>query len=398
MNKAADVIVKLSDVDPELRITERVLGFIRFLRANGFCIGVQEELDGLLVARHCNVLEQQRLRWGLRSLLCSSSEQWHEFDELYDVYWKPPNRSKEIHSGFTRRMENKQGLANTSQNGGSEAAADADQAEEGDDSHAGDGGSKGGASSKSVRIRSDFRFLTDEHQMREMERLVERLAKRMRRRMIRRQQQRLRGGVINLRRTIRDSLRYGGTPLKLHFKRNKRQLPKLVLLLDVSRSMSLYSYLFLRFARGIVEAFKEADAFVYHTRLVHVTEALQEQDSLRMKEKLAMMSVGWSGGTRIGECLQKFNHDYGRRIINSRTVVVMVSDGYDTGEPELLARELGQIKQRARKLVWLNPLLGRDGYEPISVGMKAALPLLDLFAPAHNLESLLALESYLINL
>ncbi|MBD3610435.1 MAG: VWA domain-containing protein, partial [Gammaproteobacteria bacterium] len=319
MSKATDLIDKMSDFEPEEQITQRVVGFIRFIHDNGFRIGVQEELDGLRVARHCNLLDQKRLRWGLRSLLCSSSEEWQEFDELFDAYWKPPNRTKEIYSGSTRRKENKQGLGMGNQRGGSQTAADADKAEEGDDSDAGDGGSKGGASRNTASVRSDFRHLTDEHQMREMERLVERLAKRMRRRIIRRQQQRQKGRIIHMRRTIRNSLRFGGTPLKLYFRRNKRQLPKLVVLLDVSRSMSLYSYLFLRFARGVVDAFNDADAYVFHTKLIHITEALQEKDTLRMKEKLAMMAVGLSGGTRIGECLQSFNQDYGRRIINSRT-------------------------------------------------------------------------------
>jgi len=169
-------------------------------------------------------------------------------------------------------------------------------------------------------------------------------------------------------------------------------------LLDVSRSRSLYSYLFLRFARGIVGAFKNADAFVYHTRLVHVTDALIENDINIVKKKLEMMSAGWSGGTRIGECLEKFNEDYGRHIITSHSVVIIFSDGLDTGTPESLTKQLSFIKNRARKLVWLNPLLGRDGYEPIAKCMQAALPHLDLFASAHNLESLMALESHLVEL
>jgi uncharacterized protein with von Willebrand factor type A (vWA) domain len=96
--------------------------------------------------------------------------------------------------------------------------------------------------------------------------------------------------------------------------------------------------------------------------------------------------------------LQNFNHDYGRRIVNSRSIVVIVSDGYDTGEPGVLAQQLGELKRRARKIVWLNPLLGREGYEPIARGMQEALPFIDLFASANNLDSLLALESYLTDL
>lgn len=378
-------------------LLDRLLGFLHHMRSNGFHLGIQEELDVMKMAESGALLQQKRLRWGLRALLCSCSDDWRRFDKLFDTYWKPANRTREQAASYSKKMDSKKGLDGGQQGGGGEAV-EADHAEEGDDSDAGEGGSKGGASIQEATARTDFRQLSDESQMREMELLVERMAKKMRRRMTRRQRVQRQGSRIHLRKTIRNSLRYGGTPLELAFMKRKLQAPRLILLLDVSRSMSLYSFLFLRFARGIVEAFKDADAFVYHTRLVHVTDALRERDMTKAKEKLALMSSGWSGGTRIGECLQFFNHEYGRRIVNSRTIVMIVSDGYDTGEPEQLTQQLQQLKQRARKIVWLNPLLGRDGYEPIAEGMKAALPLLDLFASAHNLESLMKLETELMKL
>lgn len=378
------------------KLLDRLVGFLRFMRDNGCHLGIQEELDVMKMAEFAGLLEPRRMRWGLRALLCSCSEDWQRFDELFDAYWKPANRTREQRSSYSKKMDSQNGLGG--QPGGNNKVAEADHAEQGDDGDASDGGSKGGASAQEAKARTDFRLLADESQMHVMERLVERLAKQMRRRLSRRQKLMQHGRRIHLRRTIRNSLRYGGTPLDLAFRQRKQQLPRLILLLDVSRSMSLYSYLFLRFARGIVEAFKDADAFVYHTRLVHVTDALRERDMNKAKVKLALLSAGWSGGTRIGECLQLFNRDYGRRIVNSRSVVMIVSDGYDTGNPEQLAQQLCQLKQRARKIVWLNPLLGRDGYEPIAGGMQAALPFLDLFAPAHNLESLLQLENNLMKL
>jgi uncharacterized protein with von Willebrand factor type A (vWA) domain len=137
--------------------------------------------------------------------------------------------------------------------------------------------------------------------------------------------------------------------------------------------------------------------FAFHTHLLPITEALKQTDLMRVRNSLAMVSEGWSGGTRIGESLATFNDKYGQ-ILNSRSVAVIVSDGLDTGDPEDLAAQLERIKPRCRKLVWLNPLLGRGGYEPVSQGMQAALPYLDLFAPAHNLDSLQALEPELTRL
>ena len=379
-------------------LLDHLLGFLHHMRSNGFHLGIQEELDVMKMAESGILLQQKLLRWGLRALLCSCADDWRRFDELFDAFWITPNGTREQASSYSKQMESEKGLDGGQQGGGGDEAIEADHAEEGDDNDAGEGGSKGGASVQQVTAKTDFRQLSDDSKMREMELLVERMAKKMRRRMTRRQRVQRQGNRINLRQTIRNSLRYGGTPLELAFMKRKKQAPRLILLLDVSRSMSLYSFLFLRFARGIIEAFKDSDAFVYHTRLVHVTDALRERDMTKSKEKLALMSSGWSGGTRIGECLQMFNHEYGRRIVNSRSIVMIISDGYDTGEPKQLTEQLQQLKQRARKIVWLNPLLGRDGYEPIAKGMQAALPLLDLFSSAHNLESLMKLEPELMKL
>ena len=205
------------------------------------------------------------------------------------------------------------------------------------------------------------------------------------------------GNRINLRHTLRSSLRYGGTPLVLHYREKTKRQPRLVLIVDVSRSMSMYSFFFLRFARALVSVFRDVSVFAYHTHLLPITEALRQTDLMRVRNSLAMMSQGWSGGTRIGESLATFNDKYAQ-ILNSRSIVVMVSDGLDTGEPAYLAAQLARIKPRTGKLLWLNPLLGRSGYAPESQGMQAALPYLDLFAPAHNLESLQALEPALTRL
>jgi uncharacterized protein with von Willebrand factor type A (vWA) domain len=377
----------------EAPLSGRLVEFVRMLRAEGFRVGVQEGLDALRTSARIGLLDQRGLRWCLRSLLCSDRDEWRRFDRLFDAYWRPANRRSWVQSSAGAPLQlGDQGLCSPG-NAGEEA--ETDRAYEGDDADTGGGGARGGASHKESLARSDFRFLTDEHQMQAVERMVERLARRMRRRLMRRRRIARQGRRIHLRRTIRHSLQYGGAPLELVFQNRRRRLPRLVLLLDVSRSMSLYSLLFLRFARGIVGVFGDAQAFAFHTRLVPVTDALRERDLQRLREKLAVISLGWSGGTRIGECLEQFNREHAPRILNSRSVVVVMSDGFDTGSPELLADQLGRLRRRARRIVWLNPLLGREGYEPRARAMEAALPLVDVFASAHNVETLLALESEL---
>ena len=382
------------DVAAEALLVARIVEFVRLVREQGFQVGVREEIDALKVARHCTVLDQQRLRWGLRSLLCGNVDEWQRFDQLFDAYWLSVNRQTRVEYSPRAKLDEREAPGRH----GHGAVAEADRPRPGDDSDAGEGGARGGASRQEVMTGTDFRFLSDSRQMREMEQLVERLARRMRRRLLRRQRMARQGRRVHLRRTIRNSLRYGGTPLELVFKQRRRQLPRLILLLDVSRSMSLYSYLFLRFARGVLGAFRDSQAFVYHTRLVPVTEVLRERDIDKVKEKLAVISLGWSGGTRIGESMQRFNEQYARKILGSRSIVVMVSDGYDTGPPELLAAQLARIQRCARKIVWLNPLLGRADYQPLAGGMQAALPFIDVFASAHSLASLAALESQLMYL
>lgn len=378
-----------ADVNP---LVARIVGFVHLLRQQGFEIGIREGLDALRVAEHCTLLDQQRLRWGLRSLLCGNADEWRGFDELFDVYWLPTNRETRVEPSSAAKPGS---LEPQGQRGRGGDVTDVDRPQAGDDSDADEGGARGGASRRETTAETDFHLLSDARQMREMEHLVERLARRMRRRLLRRLRVARHGRRIHLRRTIRNSLRYGGTPLELAFRRRRRQLPRLVLLLDVSRSMSMYSYLFLRFACGVLGAFRDAHAFVFHTRLVPVTEVLRERNVGLIREKLALISLGWSGGTRIGESVERFNQQYARKLLNSRSIVVMVSDGFDTGAPELLADQLRHIRRCARKIVWLNPLLGRDGYQPLASGMQAALPFIDVFASAHSLESLAALESEL---
>jgi len=385
--------------EPGNTLVIRILEFVRFMRENDFHIGIQEELDALTVAKHCNILDQQRLHWGLRSLLCSNDNEWKRFDKLFNTYWlQHVKRSNYIQGSSPGGKLTVDAATQNSADGKEIKGADrAQQGEEGDEP-IGQGGTRSGASPQQTQLQTDFRFLTDNQQMHLMEQMVEGLARRMRRRIIRRYRKLHKGRRIDFRRTIRNSLSHGGTPLDLVFKQRHRRLPRLVLLLDVSRSMSFYSYLFLRFARGIVGAFKDADAFIFHTHLVHVTDALHEPDINTVTKRLAVLSAGWAGGTRIGECLQTFNQDYARRILTSQSIVMIFSDGLDTGTTELFSEQMALIKRRAKKIVWLNPLLGRHGYEPTAQCMQAALPLLDLFASAHNLESLLALESHLVKL
>ncbi len=242
--------------------------------------------------------------------------------------------------------------------------------------------------------RRDLRHIADPEDAAKVLALAERLARRMRARLVRRERVTNTGRRLDLRRTIHRSVAHGGTPVDLVWRRRKKRPLRLILLLDASGSMDPYTAFFVRFIHAVVEAFWEAEAFVFHTSLVHVSSALRERDVTRALDRLSLMAQGIGGGTRIGESLATFNRWHAARVINSRTAVVIVSDGYDTGEPEQLGLEMERLRRRCRRIVWLNPLIGWRDYAPTARGMQAALPHVDLFAPAHNLASLAALEPY----
>ena len=142
-------------------------------------------------------------------------------------------------------------------------------------------------------------------------------------------------------------------------------------------------------------AFRSRSHFLFSTNVVEISDLLRTRYLPEALRKLSRRAAGWSGGTRIGESLRQFNHTYGRKLLSRDTIFIILSDGWDTGEPQLLASQLRRTKARVQKVLWLNPLLGLKGYQPLTRGMAAALPYVDVFAPAHNLESLLALERHL---
>lgn len=377
----------------ESTLTMRVVEFVRLAREHGFQAGLEETQDALRIARRGGLLAPQRLRWGLRALLCGSAEEWRSFDALFDSYWRHAPRSSRVQAAPRAGRD----IDRTEQSVPplSVPPSEADLANRAGGSGAGGGLAQGGASRRAVESRSDFGLLKSAAEMQAMEREVQRLARRVRRRLQRRWHSAEQGRRLHLSRTLRHSLHFGGMPLDPVWRRRRRRPPRLLLFIDVSRSMSLYSYFFLRFARVLLDVFHDAHAFVFHTRLVPVSEALRERDAGRLGTRLALLSLGWAGGTCIGESLRQFNEQHGRRLLGRRPLILVVSDGLDAGPPALLAGQLALFKRRARHIVWVNPLLGRAGYQPLAGGMAAALPLVDAFVSAHDLNSLAALASEL---
>lgn len=377
----------------------RLAGFLRTLRANGFVLGIAEVEDALRLMAQVPLNRPVEMRGGLRALLCARPADWQRFDELFDAHWsgRGVKRAAKV-SGQPARGSNP--LRRFAEAGAEGRPGAPDHAERtGDGEEPADGrGRRQGASTAEALGETDLRHIVDPETLARARALAERLARRMRYRLTRRERLHAHGSKIDLRRTIHRSIARGGVPMDLAWRRRRDKPLRLVVLLDVSGSMSQYSAVFLRFVSGILDRFRQAEAFVFHTRLIHISAALRERDAVKAVERLSLMAGGWGGGTKIGESLAAFNRWHAARVVQSRTAVIIVSDGYDTGAPEALAAEMDQLRRRTKRIVWLNPMLGWPGYEPTAVGMAAALPYVDLFAPAHSLSSLEALEPYLAEL
>jgi uncharacterized protein with von Willebrand factor type A (vWA) domain len=378
-------------------IRRRLAGFVRTLRDNGFAIGPAETRDALAVLASEAAMRPALLMPALRALFCATRSDWERFEEIFAAYWWDRNvrRMHQVASTPSDRRPVLQRLAQRS----SDLPNSLDQLESADGQTGdgiGDRREQATAASVAERLAAaDLRHVVDPQEIARTHALAARLARRMRARLVRREQARRRGRRLDLRRTIHRSVSHGGTPIDLAWRSRKVKPLRLVMLLDGSGSMAPYTAFFVRFLHSAVDAFREAEAFVFHTRLAHVSASLRDRNIARAVDRMSLMAQGIGGGTRIGECLATFNRWHAKRVITARTAVMIVSDGYDTGAPELLAGEMLRLHRRCRKIIWLNPLIGWRDYTPEARGMQAALPYIDLFAPAHNLESLAALEPYL---
>jgi uncharacterized protein with von Willebrand factor type A (vWA) domain len=202
--------------------------------------------------------------------------------------------------------------------------------------------------------------------------------------------------VPDLRRTVRASLRAGGDPFTLSWRRRRVRPRRLVLLLDVSRSMTSYSRGLLLFARAAVRRNRGSEVFCFGTRLTRVTTALSHASTDTALKLAAAEVVDWDGGTRIGEAVKRFLEDFGHRGMARGAIVIIASDGLDAGDPALLEQQMARLSRHAHRIVWLNPLMESSRYEPLARGMRAALPYIDVFASGHNADSLFAMEEHVL--
>jgi uncharacterized protein with von Willebrand factor type A (vWA) domain len=249
-------------------------------------------------------------------------------------------------------------------------------------------------SAREALRKKDFSQLTPE-ELAEARRIIEGMNWRLGTRQTRRRQRAVRGDLIDYRQTLRGSLKHGGMPVELRWRKRKERMRPLVLICDISGSMDRYARLLLRFVHALEHGLDGVEVFVFGTRLTRITRELRRRDVDQAIEKVVASVDDWSGGTRIGEAIKTFNFRWSRRVLRSGATVVVISDGWDRGDPVVLGQEMARLQRSSRRLIWLNPLLGAPGYQPLTQGIRAALPYVDHFLPVHNLRSLEALAALL---
>jgi len=369
-----------------------IVAFCRFARQEGLSTGLPETLGALQAAAVLGMANSDELKWGLRAVLCSSKEDWDLFEKCFRIFWQRSRQEGSVSQpspGGERRQET---LSAGIDRGRIPWVMSTGLAE---DRSQGQGGAQAvtGASARERLSQADLSTLS-QADLAALERISARLFRQMSRRLARRRSCGLRGQV-DLRRTIRGNISHGGDPINLRFRRRRLRPYRLVTLLDISGSMSAYSLFLVKFLYALQRHFRHVDTFLFSTRLTEITGLFRAPCLSDALAALGERPAGWSGGTNIGGSLREFNRLHSRKLRSSDTLCIILSDGWDTGDVNVLGQELGAVRRRVRKLIWLNPLLGLEDYQPITGGMRAALPHLDVFAPAHSLESLLALERHL---
>jgi uncharacterized protein with von Willebrand factor type A (vWA) domain len=341
---------------------------------------------------HLDLGDRQDVYLGLRALLVTRPEEVPVYDRCFAQFWRLATDEEGGLPGLLVPPSDAQDGAAATQPTNEKREAIGLEAWGGDDE--GEGEEPLGVpavSDQEAMAGQDFSTFSPD-QLDEVFRLTVQIAKRLARRITRRRRPVRRRGRVDLRRTLRANLTRGDL-IDLRFRRRKRRKVRLVLLCDVSGSMDLYSRFLLQFLFALQNVFGRVETFTFSTRLTRVTDHLKGRSYKQVLRRLTEVR-DWSGGTRIGESLGQFNRQW-PMLVDRRTIVIVLSDGWDTGEPEVLASELLRIKRRAGRVLWLNPLLGNPSYEPLTRGMAAALPLVDHFEAAHNLAALRSLAGKL---
>ena len=379
-----------------------IAGFAALLREHGMKVGIAEQQAFVQAALAVPVARSAKLDAAWRAIACRDARDWRRWPDLFERYWHPQRLIGSVRvSGQTRPSRDIRQLVQTLHDELGDTAPKRDEARRAMDTAldtalsalpaAGESNDDGAPRAQGGASRTDAlhdRSLSEwmPQDLSQLEQLAERIARRLRERLTRRWHDQARGTRLDLRRTLRASLRTGGVPVNPVWRAPRREKPKLFILVDVSRSMETHAQLFLRIARAFVKSSvgaAGARVFVFHTRLAEITPLLQ-RDSAAVQEKINAVTAGFGGGTRIATSLQDFHRVHARAQLARSARVWVLSDGFDADAPECLAQELAAVRGRGARITWFHP----SPNVPASAAMQNARPLIDRFVRLNSLRDL----------
>ena len=372
------------------RMAENILLFARTLRASGMRVGPHAVIDAVRAVEAAGIGDREDFYWTLHCVLVSRREDHAVFDEAFRLFWRPRELVEKMLQMFSPMANPRERAAEERRAGQSRVSkamfSDKHNRREEPQPQV-EIDSRLTASEKEVLRRKDFAQMTAEEialARRAMADLVL-PADAMR---IRRFETVARPATIDARRTLSASLRTGGDLILPKFRRHRKIQPPVVVIADISGSMSQYSRIFLHFIHAMMEKRSRVHAFLFGTRLTNVTRQLRRKDPDEALDECSRAVEDWSGGTRIGTALHEFNRLWSRRVLAGGAIVLLITDGLERDGEDILAHEMDRLHRSCRRLIWLNPLLRFDGFEARARGIRAMLPHVDEFRPVHSLEAL----------
>jgi uncharacterized protein with von Willebrand factor type A (vWA) domain len=417
-NGSSQLELRPLDIERGERLLYRLTEFGRLLWEAGLNIGPRKLLDLAETLDDIDLTNKDDFYYTLKCCLLTRHEQEPVFDQLYHYYWfvrDNPNQKKPDKNGTVKREERPLRLPPSERKRLAEhlntpeqrkdmrtemrEAERRTQKDRYDDDEEDDTGDPQGTAYSAIEMlrKKDFEnYSWDE--MQEAKRLMAAMRWNLGMRPTRRKTPARKGSYPDMRRLVRRNLKYGAEMIELTWREIKRKPRPLVIICDISGSMSLYSRLLLHFIHTISNGLMNVEAFVFGTRLTRITRQLKKRDVDDAVRDVSKAVQDWSGGTRIGDAIHEFNHRWSRRVLGHGAVVLIISDGWDRGDAGMLQAEMDRLQHSCHRLIWLNPLLGSPDYRPLTIGMKTALPFIDNFLPAHNLDSLISLGNILASI
>ena len=372
---------------PEGRIADNIVFFARALRKAGLRVGPAAVTDSIQAVLAAGIGSREDFYWTLHSVLVSRREDHAVFDEAFRLFWRSRGLIEKMLAMLSpvARAPAQKEKPRAGQTRASEAFANPDQQEWQEQEVEID--ARLSVSAREVLRQKDFAQMTAE-ELAEARKAIAALVMPHDLVVTRRFRADPRGARIDPRAMMRFGLRTGGDLLLPRYRSPRRVHPPLVVLADISGSMSQYTRIFLHFLHALTERRRRVHSFVFGTRLTNLTRQLRHRDPDEALAQCAGAVKDWSGGTRIGEAIGSFNRLWSRRVLGQGAVVLLITDGLERDDVEMLGREMERLQKSCRRLIWLNPLLRFEGFEPRARGVRAMLPHVDELRPMHNLEAL----------